>query len=76
MPSRRDRHLAKNIEEGDLQYELRHIDWRKRLNALEKNWLPNDGTSSAAYLSQLNEAWEMAYICIWTMRGKNGQYAN
>lgn len=64
-----------NSEERNLTYQLQHTPWRERLNVLGSRWVRNTPEHSAAFLAQVNEAWELAYLHIWNLQGNNGVYA-
>lgn len=76
MGSRRKRSQVEEAIVGSLTYELRNTPWRDRLQELGARWVPNTPENAEAFRSQVNEAWGLAYLCIWGMRGKQGQHAN
>lgn len=76
MANRRSNTQVEDVEEGTLSYELKHKPWKSRLEELGSRWVANTPENAAAFLAQIDEAWGLAYICIWNMHGKNGQHAN
>lgn len=76
MVNRRERLQVEEAQAGNLSYELRHTPWRARLLELEARWVPNTAENAEAFRSQLDEAWGLAYLCIWNMHGKHGEHAS
>lgn len=75
MSNRRTRTQDQNAGTVALAKEMRQIDWKKRLKTIQDRWVPNTPENTAAFLAQVNEAWEMAYLCIWNLHGRAGMYA-
>ena len=76
MSNRRSNTQVEKIEAGNLSYEIQNTSWRPRLAELGSRWVPNTPENTAAFLAQVNEAWGLAYICIWNMHGRKGIHAN
>lgn len=76
MGNRRERLQVEDSRADGLSYELRHTPWKARLLELEARWVPNTAENAEAFRSQVEEAWGLAYLCIWNMRGKHGEHAS